>query len=614
VGDFIDSYRQVTTQAQWVAEIGTNDLNLQAEYLQRFYQAMVNQFGDVVERVYWFCYADGMVPPFGLVDDNQQPKPAYDAYQAVAIGPVPPPPVKTYAVEYIAHNTPTDMVIGRTAAVQISLRNTGNWTWPAGGDHPVRLGYHWYTQDGQDVPSDLWDDNRAALPFDLPPGQSVTLDANLGPPRLSGSFEVRWDMVEELRTWFVWQQTPTLNVLVEVTTGLPEPTEWQLSASHNNVHTGADNLQQAIDGDASTRWSTFARQQPGMWFKIDLGEVQTVNQVRLDNKTSPMDYPRGYIVQLSTEGHNWTTVAEDPNNERPLAVAFSPRPARYVRIEQTGSSDRWWWSIHEVEIKSDGLSMSATASHHNVFTGGDNVLHAFDGRLDTRWSSHALQQAGMWFEIDLNETRVVSGLQLDTAGSPHDYPRGYVVRVSLDRQQWVEVARNPNNDRELDITFTSRSARYIRIEQTGSSEHWWWSIHEIAVKSGGGEMSATASHNNTLVGSDNLTQALDALPNTRWSSRALQRPGMWFEIDLGETRLIKGLVLDNSQSPQDYPRGYVVLVSEDRSNWREVARRANNDRLLDVTFASRSVRYIRIEQTGSSEHWWWSIHRIAIRR
>jgi hypothetical protein len=34
-----------------------------------------------------------------------------------------------------------------------------------------------------------------------------------------------------------------------------------------------------------------------------------------------------------------------------LAVNFSPRPARYIRIEQTGSSDRWWWSIHGITIK-----------------------------------------------------------------------------------------------------------------------------------------------------------------------------------------------------------------------------------------------------------------------
>jgi endo-1,3(4)-beta-glucanase len=88
----------------------------------------------------------------------------------------------------------------------------------------------------------------------------------------------------------------------------------------------------------------------------------------------------------------------------------------------------------------------------------------------------------MWFEIDLNEVRAVSGLALDTAGSPNDYPRGYIIRLSTDHNQWEEVARNDRNDRALDVTFTPRLARYIRIEQTGSADRWWWSIHQISIK------------------------------------------------------------------------------------------------------------------------------------
>lgn len=33
---------------------------------------------------------------------------------------------------------------------------------------------------------------------------------------------------------------------------------------------------------------------------------------------------------------------------------------------------------------------------------------------------------------------------------------------------------------------------------------------------------------------------------------------------------------------------------------------------FDVSFAPHSVRIVRIEQTGSAERWWWSVHRIAV--
>jgi len=177
-------------------------------------------------------------------------------------------------------------------------------------------------------------------------------------------------------------------------------------------------------------------------------------------------------------------VARTPHNDRPLDVKFSPHPARYIRIEQIGSDPVYWWSIHGVSVKSGKYTpgITASASHNNVLSGADSIAQALDGRPETRWSTRAVQLPGMWFELDLNQVRTVSGLSLDSAGSPNDYPRGYVVKLSSDHNQWIEVARNERNDRALDISFGARSSRYIRIEQTGSAERWWWSIHGVTVK------------------------------------------------------------------------------------------------------------------------------------
>jgi hypothetical protein len=391
-----------------------------------------------------------------------------------------------YAVEYVDHNSPTTMVAGQTNAVGITIRNTSYCTWPASGPNRVRLGYHWYTSDGGEVPSSLWDDHRTSLPYDLRPDQSLSLNCNLSAPRAPGAYEVRWDVVEEMVTWFAWQGVPTLNIRVVVNAddavSPPTPTGVSVSASHNNRQQGPDNLTQAIDNNPYTRWSTLQPQQPGMWFQIDLGEVRTVSQVRLNNAPSPRDYPRGYIVKVSRDGRSWTTVAESPFNDRPLNVAFNPCQVRYIRIEQTGSDPDFWWSIHEIDI-SDEVGMIASASHNNALVGADNVMQALDGCPETRWSTRALQSPGMWFEIDLNATRMVCGLALDTTHSPNDYPCGYIVRLSEDHDHWREVVRNDHNDRALDITFGRLPARYIRIEQIGSSDRWWWSIHEVTVKS-----------------------------------------------------------------------------------------------------------------------------------
>jgi hypothetical protein len=420
-----------------------------------------------------------------------------------------------YAVDYVDHNTPSTMVAGQTAVVQVTLRNTSSRTWPAAGPNPVRLGYHWYKANGAEVPPSLWDDNRTGLPQDVLPGDTVTLQCRLSAPRTPERCELRWDVVEEMRTWFAWQGVATLNIEVNIVTqptpepqpkppppeepkpkpeppperppgGPPEeePLTLSVRASHYDVQSGVDNILQAIDGKPETRWSSRIPQQPGMWFEIDLNQVRMVRGVALDSAGSPKDYPRGYAVSLSSDRNQWTEVARAAANDRALDIEFSPYPARYIRIEQTGQDPVYWWSIHGISVKSTKYTpvVTASASHNNVLSGADNIAQALDGNPNTRWSTRVVQQPGMWFELDLNQVRSVSGLGLDSAGSPNDYPRGYVVSLSTDHSQWIEVARNDRNDRGLDIRFAARPARYIRIEQTGSADRWWWSIHGLTIQ------------------------------------------------------------------------------------------------------------------------------------
>ena len=74
----------------WVTEVGfrTDDAFKQANYLEDAYNAFAST-GDLLARVFWFGYSDARVPPFGLTDENWQPKPfVYERYQALAGGPL----------------------------------------------------------------------------------------------------------------------------------------------------------------------------------------------------------------------------------------------------------------------------------------------------------------------------------------------------------------------------------------------------------------------------------------------------------------------------------------------------------------------------------------------
>ncbi|MDT0488348.1 discoidin domain-containing protein, partial [Streptomyces doebereineriae] len=59
----------------------------------------------------------------------------------------------------------------------------------------------------------------------------------------------------------------------------------------------------AVDGDPGTRWSSeFTDDQ---WIRIDLGTSTAVGQVVL---TWEAAYARGYRIELSADGRQWTTL------------------------------------------------------------------------------------------------------------------------------------------------------------------------------------------------------------------------------------------------------------------------------------------------------------------
>jgi hypothetical protein len=105
--------------------------------------------------------------------------------------------------------------------------------------------------------------------------------------------------------------------------------------------------------------------------------------------------------------------------------------------------------------------------------------------------------------------------------------------------------------------------------------------------------------------------ALDGNLNTRWSTGAHQTAGQWFQVDLGRAQTFQKLVLDTTNSPNDYPRGYAVYVSNNGTDWSSlspVATGAGGGPVTTITLsAAVTARYVRIVQTGSDPNWWWSI-------
>ena len=116
------------------------------------------------------------------------------------------------------------------------------------------------------------------------------------------------------------------------------PTGWTATAAPASA---TDVPANAVDDDASTRFSTGAAQQPGQYLQVDLGKAQRIGRIVFDTGASTGDYPRGYTITASTDGTHWSPVATAGSGQFSTGYLHN-RPARYVRITVTGESESWW--------------------------------------------------------------------------------------------------------------------------------------------------------------------------------------------------------------------------------------------------------------------------------
>jgi len=103
---------------------------------------------------------------------------------------------------------------GTRTTVPVTLTNTSNFTWSASGANPVDLSYHWWSLASNRTV--LWEGLRTKLAADVPPGGSVTLQANVAFPSTTGSYLLRWDLVQEGVSWFSGKGTATGDQFVRV--------------------------------------------------------------------------------------------------------------------------------------------------------------------------------------------------------------------------------------------------------------------------------------------------------------------------------------------------------------------------------------------------------------
>lgn len=268
------------------------------------------------------------------------------------------------------------------------------------------------------------------------------------------------------------------------------PDGWNLEASSS---ASGQEPAAVLDGDGGTRWSSGEPQREGQRLTLDFSRPTEFSQILLDSAGSPDDYARGYAVYVSADGVNWgEPVATVQGKSAQTVASFAPQVSRYARIELTASHSQWW-SVSGLTVfapdggdalPDDGLPTLLERTDWKVTTSMPEredypIAAMLDGDVSSRWSSGEKLAADQWIAVDLGEAATFSRVRLDSASAPNDYARAYVVETSADGIDWTPAASGEGSAGGIDALFEApRTARYVRILQTGTADYWW-SVSEL---------------------------------------------------------------------------------------------------------------------------------------
>jgi len=126
-------------------------------------------------------------------------------------------PLTGFKVAFESHKVAAQMKSGERVAADVTVKNVSPVSWPSKPNsknlHAVNLTYHWLDKKGQMV---VFDGERTPLPYDLKPGESVTLKATINPPELPGAYILEITLVQEGVAWFPEKGGAKLSLPIDV--------------------------------------------------------------------------------------------------------------------------------------------------------------------------------------------------------------------------------------------------------------------------------------------------------------------------------------------------------------------------------------------------------------
>ncbi len=421
------------------------------------------------------------------------------------------------------------------------------------------------------------------------------------------------------------------------------PETWKSKVSRNT-----DSAAFVYDRNISTKWSPGKPQRAGEYFQLDLGGIKKIRKIVIiidsfdrTNFLRVLESPLGFDLELSGDGNNWKKAFHLPDygaagcvfwsDCRPFWKAYDGRmelflpeamEARYIKLVLTNNHHAYRWVIDEIFVygmeESEEDEESSSERVRREETPHEKLLEFL--------MKHRIKKiyAGYWLSSWIY---LASGKKIGYIPpyNPMEYPGKIKPDRVIDFWEDTAFAIEKENAASIEKTLNSSGISYSRKEigkyrvyydlKRGKSECG------VKLKPSGWK----ASTSNPGMDGRN---AFDGDLSTRWGTGAPQKPGMYYELDMGRSYILKRVSFCLGKFETDFPRGYNIEVSENGKNWEKLEEEDGWDREffwggthllkfhrpgIDFRCKPTSVRFIRVSLTGHDDHFDFSIAEIEIR-
>ncbi len=506
-------------------------------------------------------------------------------------------PLPEYAVKWINLflDVRGSLEPNETVAGTVTVQNAGAKTWEAGGNAPVRLGYHWFDADGNEITLAAYPGNFS-LREDVQPGGMATFEnVVVRAPIPQGKYKLAFDLVHEGVTWFSAAGAKTFEAQVVVKTDAPPyVVQWQeLFAIPNNQMTAGDTVSgrivarnagaevwQATGHDAVTlgyRWfNALGEEVPAptstgalaLSADVPPREAAPFDDVVVHTPATPGDFTLRFDL-----AHGSTWFHGEASSLAEMQVRIKAPPLEWGAEFLAHNTPAHLLVGQTVDVALRIANTGKRVWHVD----GDNPVHAAYQWLNPNGAQR----------FDVQELRTAL---------PHDVAPGdevdFVARLTAPNTpgvyqlHWDLIAEGISWFADVPTQGGPGNPALILPLTVG------------AVPTLTSLWRAEASHN-----AASAILAIDGDLGSFWTNQSRQAQGMWFRVDLGEPRLIDGIAF---RSPgHGYPFAYTVRISNDGQVWRTVwAVAQGNTRDVVASFAPFHVLYAQIDLLAPHDSEW----------